>query len=306
MKQAILIALAASASVPLGCVECPKTSVPLGQLVAEYNANAAKVPSLWARARVTVKLKGVTVLDSGTPNGLLLLFKGKSKTGPHDFVLVGKEGPAELFRAGSSTIDGKYYFWGNFAGRGEARWGRNELAGAPGVEGMPIDPNQLLAVLSVCELPDDLTQPPTVAMTMNAEPGKCAYVVTYVDRQPVSNRILFRREVLFHWDDEKPRRPFRVNFFDTEGRRVLTAELKNYAPVKTADDEAGQPPLMPTDVLVEWIDPTTHEKPASVRLRLSKMDATGRGAREACVFDPPVGIPVIQVDRNMPVRDGAP
>ena len=39
-----------------GCQPCPEKLVSLGQLVAEYNANAGAVPRLWARAKLSVTL----------------------------------------------------------------------------------------------------------------------------------------------------------------------------------------------------------------------------------------------------------
>ncbi len=302
----LLVAAAIVAGTQLGCAPCPETHVSLDELVREYNARASRIAKLWARARITATFPvegGLPVTwSSGTPNGLLLLFKGPNRLGPSDFVLVGREAGQEVFRAGSNIEQGAYYYWQSFGGHGKAYVGRLELAGAPGVLAMPIDPSQLLAVLGVCELPDDFTRLPAVALTMNAKPGECAYVVTCIDRQPISGRILFKREMFFRWDDRKPRRLYKVNFFDASGRRILTASLENYKPVEMPEGEIAdaQPaPMMPTDIRIQWIDPKTHRKTVSVRLELSEMTAAGAGVREATRFDPPPGIPVIRVDRNL-------
>ena len=114
------------AGMQVGCATCPETHVSLDELVREYNADASRVAKLWARARITVTFPvngGLPFTwSSGTPNGLLLLFKGADRFAPCDFVLVGKETGYEIFRAGSSAIDGKYYFWWRFGDRGQALW----------------------------------------------------------------------------------------------------------------------------------------------------------------------------------------
>jgi len=306
LLASVLLALTAA-----GCPRpCPTTMVPLESLVAEYNANAASVPRLWARARIQLTLTtpsglGLTVgtvspLDP--PNALLLLSRGANPLGPHNFVLIGRETASlELLRVGSSAEEDVYYLWYGFGDRTRAWWGRNKFAGAPGVAEMPIDPNQLLAVLGVCPLPADFTQPPTVAMTMNATPGQCAYVLTYIDRQPVTRRLTFRREIHFRWDKDEPRRPFLVHFFDAEGRRIMTATLKDYRPIKAAHLPA--PPaaasVMPTDIEINW-----PERKSRVHIVLSEMTTADKWQVEACRFREhlPISMPpdhVVQVDEHL-------
>jgi len=292
----------------------PETRLPLAELVGRYNRNAARVPQLWARAKIEITLHGVSMgsVDSrAEASALLLLFKNDDRLGPQDFLLVGREAGVELFRVGCSTADGVYYFWQGFGKSPTLYWGRNNLAGAPGVAGPPVDPLQILAVLGICEFPDDLTQLPAVALSMNTEPGEYAYVVTYLDRQPVSDRILFRREVYFNWDDDKKPRPFRVQFFDGEGMRVLTAELNDYQPIErvfpedrrsdrdVAADLAKPAPEMPTDIRIRW--PGTA---AGIHIVLSEMriDKAGGGMLEACLlWDklPPHIAEHHQVDRDV-------
>ncbi|MHC4295649.1 MAG: hypothetical protein ACYSTL_08705, partial [Planctomycetota bacterium] len=175
-------------------------------------------------------------------NGLLLLSKTSDPLGPQNFVLIGYETLAiELFRVGTSADEGVYYLWHRF-GEGEAWWGKTELSAAPGIRDLPIDPIQLLSVLSICELPRDLTNIPTVMLSMTHRPGEryspnelCAYVLTYIDRQPISNRILFKREIYFTWDDTHLTRPFLVNLFDDSGERVMTARLADYREIESPD-----------------------------------------------------------------------
>jgi len=248
---------------------------------------------------------------------VLMLGKRPGKLGPQDFVLIGRETASlELFRVGCNVDEGVYYLWYRFRQHGQAWVGRNELAGAPGVQGLPLDPNQLLAVLSVCELPDDYTDAPTVAMTMDTDPQRCAYVLTYIDRQPITRRLGFRREIYFHWGpdkkppflsgdvDKKQRRPFMVKFFDNRGRRIMTAMLDKYKPIRLAEDapKGAAPPVMPTDIRIDW-----PEKNNSVHLVLSDMTAERIGnPKKATRFDAyvPPDIPVVQVDAR--VRRGGP
>ncbi|MCK4602857.1 MAG: hypothetical protein KAU28_10355 [Phycisphaerae bacterium] len=290
--------LSAAALGVCGCPKCPDTSVPLAQLVAEHNANAARVGRLWARAKIAVTFMGKesglpfswgSTSPLASPNGLLLLAKGPGPLGPHDFALIGRELGRKLFQLGSSVTDGRYYLWYNVGDRSAGWWGRNELAGAPGVV-VPIDPNQLLAVLAVCELPSDFTAPPTVAVRMSTNP--CAYVVTYIDRQPVTGKIIFKRDMYFRWSDSKPRRAFLVNFFDAAGRLVMTARLKNYRSVEVEDKLS--PPVMPTDIEINW--PQTRGK---IHLVLSQMTTADKWRRSACRATMPDNIPpdrIFQID----------
>jgi len=289
--------LLAAGAWPAGCTEpLPKTRLPLAELIGQYNRNAARVPQLWARAKIELTLHGISMgsVDSrAEASALLVLFKTDERLGPQDFVLVGREAGVELFRIGCSTTDEVYYCWYGFGDEPALYWGRNHLAGAPGMAALPIDPLQILAVLGICELPDDLTQLPAVALSMNTQAGEYAYVVTYLARQPVSGRILFRREVHFNWDDNRMPRPFRVHFFDGEGMRVLTAELSDYRPIERvfAEDrrsdwavvaELAKPaPQMPTDIRIRW--PGTA---AGIRIVLSEMriDRAEGGTPEACLL----------------------
>ncbi len=282
-KIFIYILLAAAAVSATGCA-CPDTFVSLDTLVQEYNANAAAVPRLWARAKIAVT---ITDPDSGlaltwgsaspaaSPNSWLVLGKNESnKLGPHDFAIIGKEMGQTIFKLGSSIGQQVYYFWYNVGDNGEAWVGRSEFAGAPGVA-VPLDPNQLLAVLAVCELPDDFTNIPTAALTMNSEP--CAYVLTYIDRQPVSNRILFTRRVYFHWSDTLPRRPYRAEFFDADGQIVMHAEMKDYQPVATTEGNDKVRPVMPTDIKISWPQTKTE-----IHMVLSDMTTEDKWDRDIC------------------------
>ncbi len=332
----LLTLLPLSAAALLLC-GCPPQTLPeplaVEELIARHNANAAAVPRLWARARVAVTLEaesGLSMTWGSTsplaePNGLLLLAKGEQPLGPHDFCLIGRETAAlEVFRLGSYTRqqvapgrrEAIYYFWYRLGDRGGAWWGRQAHAGAPGVQGVPINPNQLLAVLAVCALPEDLAALPGAALTLRRHPP--AYVVTCFDRRPVTGRIGFRRKVLFNWDDEPPR-PFQVDLIAPDGRRALTARLRDYRPIAGGDEDgtgtAGPRPVMPTDILLERVDwpaergpdgkcvPRPHNPLRRIHIVLTEMTTEDKWLPEACEFRPPGGSSV-QVDWQIGEQGG--
>jgi len=283
---------------------CPATEtiVPVEQVVAEYNANASRVGQVWAKAKieVTVPRLGIPFSWGSTdpqaePNGLLMLFKNESdRLGVSDFCLIGRETGEDVFKIGCYTPMDVYYFWFGMGAESTFMWGRIKHAGAPGAKGLPIDPLQVPAVLGICELPSDLTKPPIVAQTIDLTPGQCAYVLTYIDRQPISNRLLARREVYFRWAQGEPRRPFMVKLFDNRGVRVMTAEMTDYARIKLADDEdEATGPQMPTDIRISWPGEGT-----SVHIVLDRMN-DAKGMREGCKPPEKSFKKIIQVDRDV-------
>jgi len=314
-RAVVVVASLAIAAVASGCCcddTCPEleTIVPVHQVVGEYNENASQIDQLWAKAKIkaTVPWAGIpfswgSTDDNAEPNGLLMLFKNEdNKLGPHNFVLIGRETGVEVFRLGCYVPDNMYYFWFGMGEKSTLLYGRMSLAGAPGIKGLPIDPLQVPAVLGICELPSDLTQPPLVTQTMNVTPGECAYVLTYIDRQPLTNRLLARREVYFRWSDGEKRRPFMVKLFDDRGVRVMTAEMKDYARVKLDGDDDDDPtgPVMPTDIRISWPD-----KGTSVHIVLDRMNDT-KGMVEGCAWPEDKKVnQYIQVDREIDILKGA-
>ncbi len=288
-----------------GCTQqCPKASVPMDQLVAEYNANAQKAPQLYARVEISLHLVAPDGRASDwSGDGTLLMEKGDNKLGPHYFVVSGRESGQDLFRLGCDPSDDVYYLWYHFGGKGQLWRGRQSVAGAPGVR-MPLDPNQLLSVLAITQLPDDFRKLPTVCMTLQDDPGTrcaprpCSYVLTYIDRQALSDRITSQREMYFAWSDTQPRRLFQVSFIDAAGRRAMNATVGNYQEVETGDNDR---PLMPTEISVSW--PQTG---SWIRLKLSKMNITKGQPREACKLVPPGGVTVNDVDENIVMPAPAP
>jgi len=289
---------------------CPERSVSLVELVDQHNANASRIRKLWARARIRVTLSdesGLRLAWGSTSalapsNGYVMLSKepvfSPSGPGPSDrvnFVLIGRE-MSDLFRLGLDARSGLYYFWYRLGDRGEAWYGRTEYAGAPKAESMPIDPTQLVEILCVTELPQ--LRPgamPTVVMTLQSDP--CAYVVRYIKPQPVTGHLKIWREVYFRWDDERPRRPFRVKLYDPSGRCRVTAEVGKYKPIEwDGPDDRG--PIMPTDIRMTWPAIRNVQNASSIHVILSDVSAVKEDWSQS-VFNFWDGLPAVdehQVD----------
>jgi len=286
-----------------GCPRCPGPRLSLQALVAEHNANAAGVPKLWARARVRAtfsdakgrRLSWGSVSALAAPNALVMLAKrDEGASGPPDFVLIGRD-VVELFRVGFSRLEDVYYMWGRLGDRGAAWLGRRALAGAPGATAVPIDALQLLEILGVTAMPEVRPDAmPAVVMTMETDP--CAYVVRYLNPQPVSGHLKIWREVWFRWDARQPARPFRVRLFDADGLCRAVAEVGRYRPIEVGDDHAGPAPVMPTDIRVTWPAIKNVQTASAVHLVLSEMSTTHRFSKKVFLFAPPAGTPVTVVD----------
>jgi len=300
-----------------GCSQpIPKTQVSLRELVAEYNENAGSVPMLAAYADIELTMFGLPIWSS--PNGLLRMRKGPKPLGPHDMVLIGREVSKQVMRVGSSSNDNVYYMW-TLMPETRALWGHAKLAGAPGIKHLDIDPMGLQAVLGICQLPSDQSKLPAVTLKMDTTKGRYAYVLGYVTRQPASDKHIMRREYRFAWDEErpdglselfwgkqKPRRLEEVNFFDTDGRKVMSATVGDYKPISADSMEDGKPgdPVMPTDIRITWFNDRQKIR-ASVRLRLSQLHSEETWDAEVCDFlnNVPEEIPdhkIIQVDKDIP------
>jgi hypothetical protein len=300
-----------------GCAKyAPETHVGREQLVKDYNDHAKAVDRLWARAKIRVSFQEPGQLiplgwgstsPLASPNGLLLLSEtGKTGTAP-DFVLIGRETLAvELFRLGSSVEQGLYYLWYKFGDRSGAWWGELRYAGAPCATDIPMDPTQLAAVLAVTDLPDEQVDIPAVTLRFTHLPGqklgsgeRPAYVLSYIDRQAVTNRIVARRDIYFPWSDDPavPRRPYRIEFYDNDGHRRLVASLDDYKPVDLDDDTPAEDcPTMPSDIRLEWSTPEGGTN--SMHIVLSEMTTADIWDVEAVDFSPAGIAPanIIRVD----------
>lgn len=262
-----------------GCVQppapCPARHVPLEALAAEHNANAAKAPRLWARARIAFQMtdaRGRRIAWGSTlPPSNALLMLDKRDGGGLDFVLSGKELGTDLFRLGLDADAGLYYVWYGLGEHGGAWYGRTALAGAPGVQAAPIDPMQLVSILGVTELPENWRhETPTLLMTLDSQP--CAYVVRYVAPQPMTGELKIWREVFYHWG-EGPRRPFRVRLYDADGRMRMQAELADYRPIAWLG-APEQAPVMPTDFRMVWPAIPGVQPEAHLHMALGEMTTT--------------------------------
>ncbi len=288
-----------------GCQPCPEKFVSTEMLVAEYNANASRVPRLWARARIRVTFsdeKGRSISwGSASPlaagNAILLLDKGAGSSSPTDFVIVGKE-ITELFRMGTDSANGLYYCWVNLGNQGKAWFGRTKFAGAPGVKAIPLDPLQLLEILGVTELPEvQAGAMPAVVMTLQQKP--CAYVVRYLKPQPISGHLKIWREVYFRWSDTEPRRPYQIKLYDADGLCRVVAEVSDYKPVATDTD--GEGPIMPTDIRITFPAIKNVQPASSLHMRLSEMSTIKRFSNKAFDFQshlPPGIANPVMVDAN--------
>ena len=289
---------------------CPATYVPLRELVAGYNANAAAMPKLWARASVKVTLpdgKGGWGSSSplADPNAVLILSKDAKSPGDDKFVMIGRELSVELFRLGVDAANGLYYFWYKFGQRGECWLGRCRFAGAPAVKSVPIDPMQLVSILGVTELPE-VAPGKMPAVVMRLSGGPPAYVVSYLKPQPVTRELKLWREVSFHWSDDKPRRPFRVRLFDPDGLCRMVAEVGEYKPVEW-DGPQDEAPVVPTWLRICWPAIKEVQSASSLEIRLSDMSTTHPFRETVFRFRPPPGIPVKLADAVYgPVRKERP
>jgi len=298
-----------------GCVKPPATMLSRAQLVGQYNANARQVPRLWARAKIALLIRDEqgrlipwgSTSPLASPNGLLLL--AKDRPGQADFTLIGREAGQELFRLGIGPRGAggpdAYYLWYKLGQQGQAYWGLRALAGAEGIDELPLDPVHLVGVLGVVELPDDFTRLPTVAVTMQDKPPY-AYVATYVDRQPVSGDILFRRRLYLRWSDTAPPRPFRMDLLDNAGRTVMVADLADYQGIAAADVPAGESaPVMPADITLTWPG-----RGSRIHIVLSEMTAADTWDATALEYRPPPGLASRQVDaplvRALTTREAEP
>jgi hypothetical protein len=305
-----------------GCTpEMPAAHLSLETLVAQHNANAEKIPKLWARAELH------SSLFLGAPGTLLILAKPADaieQPGNVNFVMIGREASAEVYRLGVDAADGIYYFWFGVNNQGKALAGKVACAGAPKAEGqqMPINPLDIAEILQVTALPavpsaDTFGRSyagpepwlgkelPAVAMTLELDrdgagclaPARWAYVVRYVAGQWKGGPAKISREVFFTWAADQPARAYKVRLFDADGLCRMVAHLGNYQPV-AADVAEADRPIMPTDIQMDWPEIKNVQKGGSLRVVLSEM--TAEKVVSPKVFDfwshLPGGLPLTQID----------
>lgn len=336
----VLAGLAVAGFGLTGCVEPPKptpsTIAPLPEVLLPYNRNADKVPYLRAEADLLLSLKtpaGIPLLWPS--NGVLLLGKDPDRpTGPHNFALNGKEAGTQIFRLGTSLEDNEYYYWMNRGEQVGGAYGRLDRAGAPAAAGMTLDPTQLLGALGIVALPESHVGLPATAMRFRYEPDAyaeayrstggrsagyehCAYVLTTVERQNVSRKILLQRETYFPWseDPNETLRPFLVKVLDSRGLVVMQARLGDYKPidVSSLDTPPDEPPVMPTSIEIAFPPPANDPSPGTwriekIRIHLSQMETADLLYSEGCRIRLPSGMSRSQlqnVDRTAVQRGGS-
>ncbi len=244
--------------------KCPGELVTWDQLVDEHNANAEKVPALWAIADVELNIRG---WKFRLPDGTVRLAKNADAPyGPQDFILRAKEVTEELFRLGVDAVNAEWYVWAKPPNRESfARWGRLADLHRPGWESPPVDPSQLLSVLGVLPWRFDAEGThQAVAYTASTKP--CVYKLLFVaPRKPAGAGMYVQREV---WLDrhEGAHRPEKVLLFDPAGQIVMEADLGDYQKIEAAGDEADWP-VMPTDIRIAWPQAPS-DSIRSIRLRL--------------------------------------
>jgi len=287
------------------------------QIMDRRQANADAVPRLWARAKIEVTFltKGGLPVTFGSasplavPNGLLLI--GKDAGGaPTGYALVGREAGQEVFRFGTELLRAAppvatpsnphppasipqaiSYMWFR-AGERAGAWYAEHSATTALAE-LPFDPLQVFAVFQVC---DPLLSATNSFITMERKP--CAYrlVRTAHSDQAANYGTVCHYETYLAWSDEAPPRAFMMKFFDTRGRRIVTAHLKDYKPIEVVpeeDPETGEElplpevtPEMPTDIELVWEDWPGMEKSSirRIRLVLSEMTTENKWHPDALKF----------------------
>jgi len=268
---------------------CPERHLSLTELVAAHNANARKVPRLYARASVRVTLhdeRGRSVswgsaLPVAPPNTTVLMSKEGLEGKPPRFLMIGRELSAELFRIGIDADRELFYFWYSMGGSRGAFYGRLKYAGAPRTESMAIDPAQVVEILAVTELPPvEAGATPTVVMRLEGGP-ECWYVVDYLKPQPVTGKLKLWRQVWFDWDEKGPPRARRVRLYDADGLCRVVAELADYEPIAT---DAADAPVMPTDIRMTWPAIKGVQPASALHMKLSKVSTTHPFSNKAFDF----------------------
>jgi len=219
-----------------------------GELLDRHNANAAKIPSLWAVADVEIALADGSRYRL-TQGRLLLRKRPEDPFGPQDFMLRGKEIGREFFRMGVDAAGGMYYFWINATEEVRlARWGKLADLHRPGHESLQVDPTQLLGVLGVLPWPWQADEPWRVVHKAMADP--CVDVLMFVAPRPAAagGGLYVQREI---WLDRnaETRRPMKVWLYDPWGRCVMAADLSDYRRIETSAEKADWP-VMPSDIRI--------------------------------------------------------
>lgn len=269
-----VVLLIACSAVLTGCPPEARVAVcpgpPLAaeaELVAQNNANAAKVPSLRADADVEISYvaEGQERSERLRDGMLLLLKRPGSPADVPSFLLRAVLVSEPYFGAGVDAAAGEHYFWLDPPrGASVARWGLLENLDRPDWEMLPVDPVDLLSVLAVLEWPVNDRASPILSMPKD---DPCLYDLLFFGGAGGAGGVRLRRQV---WLDrtQSPPRPTRVWLFDAWGEVTVDATLSDYRRIDALALPAAQRPVMPTDILLRY---PREQVIRSLRLRLSNM-----------------------------------
>jgi len=293
--------------VACGCVP-PETSVDSARLLKNFDENADKLPYFKAEGTLTVKAYAdgwFRVFKRSEDFTVLLAKDPENPAGPCDFALYVLDLGEPVMGMGSSTVDGMYYMFIGFGQSGMCNVGRTALAGAPGIEGMSLDisaaagsdkspgkgkkldinPLQLVSAFAVIPPSNDLTSMPGAILQMQGDHWPFEYILTCIDRQGSTQRIVPLHRMIFDWKkDVEPRLPRRIEYLDPNGVWVMTAKIRKYKPVDVADfpNPPQDPPVMPSEIIYTWRNARSGKKMITLTLELSDVWAPEIDYSEAC------------------------
>jgi hypothetical protein len=255
---------------------------PLTTVVTQVNANAAAIPTLYARQEIQADLYDKSRNKSFYVNSSGDVFLRK----PRELLLRGRHDLAgKIFEIGS-TED---VFWFTVYGQQDERyWGHYRNLGKPCMQEMPVRPDLIGEVLGITEISTNLLQPPFPTMRFNHDME--AYMLVWNARLPT--QFYAQKEI---WYDRKSYLPLKVILYDFNGRVLVRANLTNHRPVEVANQPQDKWPRIATryDLLFP-------ETKSTMLLKLSDMalvSKTGHPKAGTIVFkDDPEVTKVIQVD----------
>jgi hypothetical protein len=220
------------------------------EVVSAINRNNAQLPTVWASHYIEADLADGSGSRSTVNADGALLFRR-----PGGFLLFGsKPGIGRVFEIGST---GEHY-WLKLAQPDPSRlwYGEHRNVGKPCVEQLAVPPQLLMEVLGIGLIGTDFTQFPAPVMRFN--PDHRSYMFVWVapagGAEQGPGRLVAQREV---WYDMQTKLPTLVILFDTNGRPILRAKLRNHVAVDPAtgideDDEEDEPTTRPAVPRDRW------------------------------------------------------
>ncbi len=235
-----------------GCCHCPPAeaqkmvvtgpSEPTARVIAAINANNEKLPTLWSslyyKANIIDEKKQAHFVNG---EGTLTYRQ------PMDLRLLGRKDPAGVvFDIGSN----RNQFWLRIIPQMDTMWWgtyENLSRVDPSQTGIPIRPDLVLGVLAIDPISTNPDVQPVATMRFNA--AAHAYMFVWTARLP--DRWIAVREV---WYDQKTKRPRFVLLYDSNGRVVLRAELKQHKQVEAPNVPKDKWPWVASDYNLTFPD----------------------------------------------------